>query len=78
MELELVFRDSSGVRYERVPARVAPIASRNVTGYGRAIPSPNLVKWRGRWRRVYICRFGNAGTAYIGKPGNWLATVESV
>ena len=46
------------------------------TGYGNRIPSRHLVRWQGRWRRVYVCQFSNAGTAYIGKPGAWLATVS--
>lgn len=46
------------------------------SGYGRKIPSPYQVKWNGRWRRVYICQISNAGSAYIGKPGAWEATVD--
>jgi hypothetical protein len=32
----------------------------------------------GRWRRVYVANYGNAGTAYVGKPGAWIATVEGM
>ena len=46
------------------------------TGYSRRIPSRYKVKHNGRWRRVYICHFSNAGTAYLGKPGAWLCTVD--
>ena len=46
------------------------------TGYGPRIPSEYMVKWAGRWRRVYVACFGNSGSAYIGKPGAWLATVS--
>jgi hypothetical protein len=46
------------------------------TGYGARIPSHYMVKFEGRWRRVYIARYGNAGTYYIGKAGQWLATVD--
>ena len=46
------------------------------SGYGNRIPSRHMVRWQGRWRRVYVCQYGNAGTAYIGKPGAWLATVS--
>lgn len=50
--------------------------SYTASGYGSRIPSPYMVKWNGRWRRVYIAQFSNSGTAYIGNPGAWLATVE--
>ncbi len=48
----------------------------NATGYGSRIPTEHMVKHFGRWRRVYVANYGNAGTAYIGKPGDWLATVD--
>ena len=46
------------------------------TGYGRRLTSSTQIKWAGRWRRVYVYCFSNSGTAYIGKPGAWLATVS--
>lgn len=54
----------------------APRSGQTVTGYGARIPSPYMVKHNGKWRRVYIACYGNAGSAYIGKPGAWLATVD--
>lgn len=63
----------------RVPFRVTeqPAKGRyNLTGYGPQIPTRYMIQWEGRWRRVYVANYGNAGTAYIGKPGNWLATVD--
>lgn len=54
----------------------APRSGQTLTGYGAKIPTPYLVKWAGRWRRVYVACYGNAGSAYIGKPGAWLATVD--
>ena len=65
-----------------VEAKDAPLwwhrkgLSYTASGYGARIPSATMVKWAGRWRRVYVACFGNAGTAYIGKPGAWLATVD--
>ena len=35
------------------------------TGYGRRIPTVHQYKVGNRWRRVYVCIFSNAGTAYI-------------
>lgn len=46
------------------------------SGYGLKLTSRFLVLFKGKWRRVYICQMGNAGTAYIGKPGKWEATVD--
>lgn len=52
------------------------------TGYGRRIPSVCMARFPNekRWRRIYVCCFSNAGTAYIedrknldekGRPG-WI------
>ena len=46
------------------------------SGYGRQIPSPYVIKWNGRWRRVYIACYGNASTCYIKQGSEWLATVD--
>ena len=54
----------------------APRSGRTRSGYGCRIPTDRMVKWAGRWRRVYIARWGNAGSAYIGKPRIWIATVS--
>lgn len=56
----------------------SPVWGQPVSGYGRAIPTPHMVKWNGKWRRVYCAIFGNAGSLYIGKPGQWLATIFSI
>lgn len=53
-----------------------PRKGQTQTGYGLAIPTATQVKWQGRWRRVKVCQWGNAGTAYIGKAGEWLAIVD--
>ena len=65
-----------------VPHKDAPLwwqeggLSYTASGYGNRIPSRHMVRWQGRWRRVYVCQYSNASTAYIGKPGAWLATVS--
>ena len=46
------------------------------TGYGSAIPSRTMVKHNGRWRRVYVCIFGNSGTAYIKAPAGQTIIVK--
>ena len=50
----------------------------SATGYGRKLPMRYMVHYRGRWRRVYCCLLSNSGTAYIGKPGAWVAVVDSI
>lgn len=47
------------------------------SGYGLKLVNPYMVKHphTGKWRRVYTCLVSNSGTDYIGKPGNWEATV---
>lgn len=37
------------------------------TGYGSRIPTRYIVKFNGKWRRVYIRIYSNIGTLYIGK-----------
>ena len=46
------------------------------TGYGKAIPSRTMVKFNGRWRRVYVCIFSNSGTAYIKAPAGQIILVK--
>jgi hypothetical protein len=50
--------------------------SYTATGYGNRIPTAYMVKWEGRWRRVYAACYGNAASTYIGKANAWLATVD--
>lgn len=38
-------------------------------GYGRRIATARAVWYCGRWRRVYVCQYSNAGTAYLTRPG---------
>lgn len=41
--------------------------SYTATGYGNRIPTQYMVRFNGRWRRVYCCIFSNSGTLYIGQ-----------
>lgn len=41
--------------------------SYTASGYGKRIPTTTMVKFNGKWRRVYVCQFSNSGTAYIGE-----------
>jgi len=31
-----------------------------------------MIRWYGKWRRVYCCIFSNIGTCYIGKLSDGL------
>jgi hypothetical protein len=65
-----------------VPVKIAPLwfhtrgLQQTASGYGSKLATQYMVQWSGRWRRVYVACYSNAGTAYIGKPGDWLATVS--
>ncbi|AEG53163.1 hypothetical protein [Sinorhizobium meliloti] len=65
-----------------VPVKESPLwfhdkgLQQTASGYGLKLATPYMVKWNGRWRRVYCCQISNAGTCYIGKPGDWLAIVD--
>ena len=61
----------------RVPAKETPTPrhGQTVSGYGARIPTCWMALLHGRWRRVYVARWGNGGSAYLGKPGAWLCTV---
>ena len=69
------------------PLRIKPAADdvrqtpapRNpyITGYGERIPLGYMVKNnRGRWLRVYIRQFSNAGTAWVKHPTGFRAIVD--
>ena len=44
------------------------------TGYGKKIPTSRMVRLPGslRWRRVYACVYGNAGTCYVTRGKDWI------
>ena len=52
--------------------------SYTASGYGRKIPTRYMVRVGNRWRRVYCCQIGNAGSLYIGKPGAWEYVVQRI
>lgn len=66
-------RQTIGVDAKETPL---PRTYRPVHGYGVKIATEWLVRWRGRWRRVYAAVWGNSPSFYIGEPGAWLATVS--
>lgn len=42
------------------------------TGYGNKIPSIYMLKYQGRWYRIYIRIYSNSGTSYIVSKGTEL------
>lgn len=42
-----------------------PTYGRTVTGYGGKLPTRYMVKYAGRWRRVYAMSYGNSASIYI-------------
>lgn len=66
-------RESGGLKYLIYPA--TPVtdmlpwqkAGRTLraTGYGKKIPTPQVLRLFGRRYRIYVDQFSNAGTAYI-------------
>ena len=58
-----------------VPVKVAELGwqraglTYTATGYGKRIPSRFMVQWAGRWRRVYVTQYGNAGSAWVWVAG---------
>lgn len=69
---------SESVTSTEVETKDAPLwwqlqgLSYTATGYGKHIPTSKMVKWCGKWRRVYCCIYSNAGTCYIGKLSDGL------
>ena len=59
--------------YEEVEYKYAPLdwqtrgLSYTASGYGARIPTPHMVRYNGKWRRVYCKIYSNIGTLYIGK-----------
>lgn len=40
--------------------------SRTASGYGSKLPTSKMIRLAdGKWRRVYVCCYSNAGSAYI-------------
>lgn len=53
-----------------------PRSGQTQTGYGKAIPTRYMVRFNGKWRRVYCAIFSNSGTLYIKAPKGEVITVQ--
>lgn len=47
-----------------------PPRSQSASGYGPKLPTPYLVHYDGRWRRVYAICYGNAASVYLVHGGS--------
>lgn len=67
---------------QRLESRESPLPwqlaglSWTATGYGKRIPTGHMVRFNGKWRRVYCCQYSNVGTCYIGKLSDGLIITE--
>lgn len=50
--------------------------SYTASGYGSKIPTRYMIKFNGRWRRVYARCYSNAATCYITAPKGEEITVQ--
>ena len=53
----------------RVESKESPLRGLSFTasGYGARIPTCHMVRFNGRWRRVYCRIYSNSGICYIGR-----------
>jgi hypothetical protein len=42
-----------------------PAYGRSASGYGGKIPTRHMIRYAGKWRRVYVMCYSNSGTAYV-------------
>jgi len=49
-----------------------PRGGQTATGYGSKIPTAYMLRYAGRWYRVYVMQYSNSGTAYILVKGEQL------
>ena len=67
---------------KRCEAKDAPLwwqekeLSFTASGYSRRLPTRTMVRFDGKWRRVYCCIYSNVGTCYIGKLSDNLIVRE--
>lgn len=56
-------------RVTEIKRTAFPTYGQTVSGYGPKIPTSAMVRYDGRWHRVYVMVYSNSGTAYIVKGG---------
>lgn len=66
----VTYTDNALVSATRVT--FTPLSGQTVSGYGGQIPTRYMIRYAGRWHRVYVMQYGNAGSVYIRKGGQTL------
>lgn len=70
---QLDYKDVVETWSMQVPTKVVKLAwqksglSYTATGYGARIATSVMVRFKGKWRRVYCRIYSNSGTCFIGK-----------
>ena len=55
-----------------------PAYGRTASGYGGKIPTSHMIRYAGRWRRVYVMIYSNSGTAYVIVNGeNYIIDIDT-
>ena len=67
---------------EAVEARESPLwwqlqgLQQTASGYGRKLTTTRMVRYLGRWHRVYVACWSNNGTAYIIARGERITVTD--
>jgi hypothetical protein len=71
----IAYTDAGSVEAVRVESE-APRYGVSASGYGGKIPTRYMLKYAGKWRRVYMAQYGNSGSPYIVVAGadHWTDT----
>ena len=71
--MQLFYVNGQQCEAKHAPMRVHHLGlMQTATGYGKRIATAIMIRYNGKWRRVYCCIFSNVGTCYIGKLENSL------
>ena len=70
--------DATVIADEDIRITAIPMSGRTVSGYGPRIPTQYMVRHNGRWYRVRVVCYGNAGSAYILVNGMMAWVVEVI
>lgn len=54
-------------KHAPMPHHASPHLTWTASGYGARIPTEHMVRYGGRWRRVYRYIYSNSGTLFIGR-----------
>lgn len=61
--MSVVYTDPTLVTDQRQTDQ--PSYGHSADGYGGKIPTRHMLRYAGKWRRVYVMCYSNSGTAYV-------------